>query len=112
MNGRITSPSHLVSVLILLLSMFAPIGEDRSVSGATDVVIGTITRIALEIPKPVFTQARLRNAMKPPSPSMGRCTVSRRTFYSPMTQGVSACGMSSNAMISSSFTLRRGRSTR
>ena|SRR5215216_5887257 len=46
MKNRITSPAQAVSVLILLLSLVVPFGEDRSASGATDPVIGTVTRVS------------------------------------------------------------------
>ncbi|HZS11192.1 MAG TPA: hypothetical protein VFA38_03010 [Nitrospirales bacterium] len=44
MRGRTTSMHLTLSATTLLLLLLVPIGEPQVVSGATDVVIGTVTR--------------------------------------------------------------------
>ena len=52
MRRFMTASTRFWVLPVVSLLLLAPIGEDSTVSGATDVVIGTITRASVAAPAP------------------------------------------------------------
>jgi hypothetical protein len=52
MRRILTAFTRLSVLLVMSLLLLVPIGEDSTVSGATDAVIGTIARVSVAAPAP------------------------------------------------------------